>query len=172
MLNKNRPYIAGLSAAILLGLMTSVAHAQAPGLYLGGSWGAYSVESSDLDENDNVLKTVVGGQFNDWFALEGGWTDFDRTDSGSNRFDADGKGLAAVFLVPIGVSSSLFVKAGQFWWDANSNLGDSSGNDLFGGIGVKFGFGNNFAFRLEAERYDIASSDLDTFTAGLEFKFN
>jgi hypothetical protein len=58
----------GLSAALLLGPLTA-AQAQSPGIYLGASWGAYSIKKSNLNDNDHVLKAVVGGQFNNWFGI-------------------------------------------------------------------------------------------------------
>src|SRR3990172_4978590 len=73
-----------------------------PGVYLGGSWGAYRIDESNLDDNDDLLKAFIGGQFTSWFGLEGQWTDFNRLDSGNSRFEADGGGLAAVFSLPLG----------------------------------------------------------------------
>lgn len=164
----------GISAALLLGPFTA-AQAQSPGLYIGGSWGAYSIKKSNLDKNDHVLKAVFGAQFNPWFALEGSWNDFNNTNNGGDRFSADGKGLAALLSMPLGARSSAFVKAGQFWWNSDSilggTLGASSGNDPFYGIGFKHGFNNHLAFRIEAERYDVSSTHLNTLMGGLEFKF-
>lgn len=164
----------GLSTALLLGPLTA-AQAQKPGLYVGAGVGAYSIKESNLSDNDHVIKAYVGGQFTNWFGIEGSWTDFNRTNSGSNRFEADGAGLAAVFSLPIGPTSSLFIKGGQFWWKSDSvlggTLGASDGNDPFWGVGVKVGFNDHLAIRLEVERYDVADIHLNTLTGGLEFKF-
>lgn len=108
-----------------------------PGVSIGGSRAAYRINESDLDEHDDLLTAFVGAKFTDWFGIEGTWTDFNHVDNGSSRLDADGKGLAAVLSAPIGLFSSVFAKAGQFCWDANSRLGgavgDRDGNDpLFG----------------------------------------
>lgn len=163
-----------LSTVLLLGPLTA-AHAQKPGLYVGAGLGAYRINESDLSDNDHLLKAYVGGQFNNWFGVEGSWTDFNRTNSGSNRFKADGGGLAAVFSLPMGSTSSIFAKAGHFWWKADSELGgtvgDSDGNDPFFGVGAKLGFNNHVALRIEVERYDVASVELYTLTGGVEFKF-
>lgn len=165
----------GLAAALLLGPLIAHAQIQRPALYLGGSWGAYNIERGALDDNDDTLKAFIGGQFNEWFAIEGSWTDFDRLNNGpGDRFEADGTGLAAVVSIPVG-PSSVFVKAGQFWWDANSAVSGvaaaGDGDDPFWGAGARFGFTNHLALRLEGERYDIADTTIDSFTAGLEFKF-
>ena len=167
----------GLSAALLLGSLTA-AQAQGPGIYFGASWGAYSIKESTLNDNGRVLKGVVGAQFNNWFGVEGSWTDFNRADNGTDRFKADGKGLAAVLSAPLGNRSSVFIKGGQFWWNADSVLGVSAGadtsrkgHDLFWGGGFKFGFNPHLALRVEYERYDVVETHLNTVTGGLEFKF-
>jgi hypothetical protein len=171
----NKKYsLIGLSTLMLLGPLTAV-HAQKPGLYVGVGIGAYSIDESDLNDNDHVIKAFVGGQFTNWFGVEGSWTDFNRTDSGSNRFEADGVGVSAVFSLPIGPTSSIFIKGGQYWWKSDSvlggTLGASDGNDPFFGVGVKLGFNNHVAIRIEVERYDVAAIDLYTVLGGIEFKF-
>lgn len=164
----------GLSTALLLGPLTA-AQAQKPGLYIGAAVGAYNIDEGNLNENDRVLKAYVGGQFTNWFGVEGSWTDFDRTDNGGDRFSADGVGLSAVLSLPMGSTSSLFIKGGQFWWDSDSvlggSLGASDGNDPFWGVGAKVGFNDHLAIRLEVERYDVADVELYTLMGGLEFKF-
>ena len=164
----------GISAVLLLGPLAA-AQAQTPGIYIGGSWGAYSIKKSNLDDNAHVVKAVVGGQFNNWFGLEGSWADFDNTNNGGDRFSADGKGLAALFSMPVGTTSSVFAKIGQFWWSADSSLGGalgaSKGNDPFWGAGFKLGFNDHLALRVEAERYDVSDTGFTTLTGGLEFKF-
>lgn len=176
-LRKFNYFLTGLAAALLLGPLNAEAQLQLqrPALYLGGSWGAYNIERGALDDNDDVLKAFVGGQFNEWVAIEGFWTDFNRLDNGAgDRFDADGTGLALVLSAPVG-PSSVFVKGGHYWWDANSTVGNvagaGDGDDPFWGLGLKFGLNKHVAVRLEGERYDVVDTTLDSFTAGLEVKF-
>lgn len=168
-------YLISLSTALLLGPLTA-AQAQKPGLYVGAEVGAYSIDESNLAENDRVLKAYVGGQFTNWFGVEGSWTDFNRVDnSAGNRFSADGAGVAAVFSLPMGSTSTLFIKGGQFFWKANSvlggTLGAGDGNDPFWGVGTKIGFNDHVAIRIEVERYDVAAINLYTLMGGVEFKF-
>lgn len=59
----------GLSTVLLLGPLTA-AQAQKPGLYVGAGVGAYSIDESDLSENDHVIKAYVGGQFTNWFGAK------------------------------------------------------------------------------------------------------
>jgi len=166
----------GLSAALLLGPSTA-AQAKSPALYFGGAWGAYSINQSNLDDNDDVLKAYVGFQFTDWLGIEGSWTDFNRLDNAGagDHFQTDGKGLAVVLSLPLGSASAIFVKGGQFWWDADTSIGGvsgaSKGNDPFWGAGLKLGFNEHVALRLEVERYDVDDLKIRAFTAGIEFKF-
>jgi OmpA-OmpF porin, OOP family len=164
----------GLPAVLAIAPFTA-AQAQRPGLYLGGAWGAYSIDESALDDNDDLLKAYIGGQFTNWLGIEGSWVDFDRLDRAGNRFEADGKGLAAVFSLPISDTSAIYAKAGQFWWESDSVLGgvagDRDGNDAFYGAGLNLGFTKHTALRLEWERYDVADIDLDTASVGLQFLF-
>lgn len=167
-------FLIGLPALLMLAPLTA-AYAQGSGVYLGGAWGGYSINESTLDDNDDLLKAYIGGQFTDWFGIEGSWVDFDRLDRGSNRFEADGKGLAAVLSLPYSDTSAIYAKAGEFWWESDSTLGGAvggrDGNDPFYGAGLKLGFTKNLALRLEWERYDVADIDLDTASVGLQFLF-
>src|SRR6266404_3390691 len=96
--------------AVLLLIPFAAAHADRPGIYLGVAGGAYRINESDLSDNDNLLKGFVGAQFNQWFGIEGQWTDFNRLDKSGSRFDADGKGLAAVISFPFSDTSSIYIK--------------------------------------------------------------
>ena len=162
-------------AVSLTMLPWSTARAERPGIYLGGAWGAYSIDESALDDNDDVLRAFAGLQLSDWFGVEGSWTDFNRLDNNNNRFEADGQGLAAVFSIPLGRTSSLFAKVGNFWWETDSSIGgvvaSQDGDDPFFGAGLRVGFNEHISLRLEVERYDVADIDLDTATIGLQFKF-
>ncbi len=174
---KTRKLLALMGLPALLLVPFTAAQAERPGLYIGGSWGAYRINESNLDEHDDVIKAFAGVQFNNWFGVEGSWVDFNRTSNpnGSSRFEADGRGLAAVFSVPFSESSSFFAKVGQFWWKADSVLGSTvgerDGHDIFYGAGFKFGFNKYLAWRLEAERYDVTDVRLDTVSVGLQFNF-
>lgn len=143
----------------------TAAHA---GPYIGASWGAYQIEESDLDDNDDLWKLYGGSTIAGMFGFEISRVDFSRVGSGTASFEGDGWGLAGVLSFPVG-GNSLFVKAGQFWWDSESGLGSSDGNDPFFGVGFKFGQG--LGLRLEWERYDIANIDLNTYSVGLQFGF-
>lgn len=162
--------IFGLTTVLLLGSVTAV-QAEDSGFYVGAALGSYNINDGSLDNNDRVLKTLVGLQFNSFFAIEGAWTDFNRVNNGNDNFESDGQGVAAVLSLPLGI----FVKGGQFWWSTDSVISGTAqpndGNDPFWGVGFKFGFTDHLALRLEAERYDVQDTYLNTYTAGLDFKF-
>ena len=166
---RKRIYLTLSAVCFFGGLATPV---QA-GPYIGASWGAYRVNESELDDHDDLWKAYVGGTINDVFGVEASWVDFNKARSGAASFDADGWGLSAIFNIPLGPASSVFLKAGQFWWDSNSVLGglarSRDGNDPFFGAGLRFGAG--LALRLEWERYKVTNIDIDTYTVGLQLGF-
>lgn len=162
--------IFGITTVLLLSSVTAV-QAESPGIYVGAALGSYNINDGNLDDNDRVLKTLVGLQLNSFFGIEAAWTDFNRVNNGGDQFESDGQGVAAVLSLPIG----FFAKAGQFWWDSDSVFSgtsqSSNGNDPFWGVGFKLDFTDNLALRLEAERYDVINTHINTYTAGLDFKF-
>jgi hypothetical protein len=169
MYTHNFRQILTITTALLLPcLVTSV---QASGFYVGAAVGSYNINDGNLDDNDRVIKTLVGYQLIGFLAIEGVWTDFNRVNNGGDRFEADGRGLVAVLSLPMGI----FVKGGQFWWDSDaafsSTAQSSDGNDPLLGVGFKFNFSDNLALRLELERYDVLDTKINTYTAGLDFSF-
>lgn len=162
--------IFAITSVLLLGSVTPV-HAESPGIYVGAALGSYNIDDGNLDDNDRVLKTLIGFQLNSFFGIEAAWTDFNRVNNGGDRFESDGQGVAAALSLPLGI----FVKAGQFWWDSDSVFSgtsqSSNANDPFWGVGFKFNFTDNLALRLEAERYDVLNTYINTYTAGLDLKF-
>ena len=165
-----------MTTALLLGSVTA-AQADDSGMYedsavyIGAAMGSYNINNGSLDNNDRVMKALAGFQFNNFFGLEAAVTDFNRVNNGGDYFESDGHGVAAVFSLPLGI----FVKGGQFWWSTDSVIGNTSqssnGKDPFWGVGLKFGFTDSLALRLEVERYDVQDTHLKTYTAGLDFKF-
>lgn len=175
MQNKITSRLALLGTLLLVPVAATHA-AAANGLYVGAAWGAYTVDESSLDDNDDMLKGFVGIQINEMFGIEGQWNDFNRLSNGNNdRFEADGWGLSAMLSFPVGKESTIFAKIGNFWWDSESSFAgsarDTDGNDPFWGAGFKFGFNKHLALRIEWERYDVSSIDLDTYSVGLQFNF-
>jgi OmpA-OmpF porin, OOP family len=145
-----------------------------PGFYVGATAGVYNIEQNTLDEDDSeVLKAFAGFQVNEWFGIEAAWLDFNRTTEAANDFESDGVSAAALLSLPIGEHSSFFVKAGQYWWDVESNLAgiDVSGNDMLWGAGFNFGFNDHLLLRIEYEQYELGDIDIESASAGLQLTF-
>lgn len=163
------------AGAILLaaGFFAAFSGTAQAGPYIGASWGAYSIEESDLDDNDDLWKAFAGYTFNDLIGVEGTWVDFSQVGTGVSSFEADGWGVSGILSFPVGRTSTVFAKAGQFWWDSETVLGGlpagDDGNDPFFGAGIVFG--GPLAVRLEWERYDVADIDVDTYSIGVQFGF-
>lgn len=162
-------------ALAILAVMPLVAQAAPPNAYFGGSYGQYRFDERGLKENDTIWKAFIGGQFNDWFGLEGAFVNFDRAANQGSSFETDGWSAAAVLSVPLGPNSALYAKGGEYWWDAKSNFAGVSandkGNDPFWGAGLRFGLTNVLHLRLEYERYKVATFDLNSVSVGLQAAF-
>ena len=60
----------------------------------------------------------------------------------------------------------------EFGFVPGRSVRSSNSIDPFWGAGFKFGFNDHLVvLRLEAERYDVSDTHLNTVTAGLELKF-
>ena len=170
-----------LSLALLS--ITGVANAgNKTGPYIGGSLGyaTTDVSTSSYDFYDDDLGYKIFGGFNFGviplldLSVEGSYVDFGQASSSGiikQEVDVTGWdlfGLAALNLGPIGV----FGKVGQIWWsrDSNINVLDDSGNDMAYGVGARFQI-KSFGIRAEYEYFDLDSSDIGMFSAGVSWTF-
>jgi OmpA-OmpF porin, OOP family len=164
---------------IVLALFASpigIASAAEPGVYFGGTVGAATVKEDELDDDDSrYWKAYLGTQMNEWFGLEASWLEFDRAEGDNADFETDGVSGAAVISFPVGQTSSLYVKAGQYWWDSSVTVAgvsvSDSGNDVLVGAGLNLGFTDHLHLRLEFERYKVEDVDIDGASAGLQITF-
>ena len=148
-------------AALVLGCAIGAAAppramAEGGGFYIGASAGQSSAGlSSDdyrndlqsvgidarnvsLDDSDTAWKAFAGYSFNEYFAVEGGYTNLGQMESvytttidpggehellrktaNVHPYFAAGGTLAVVGQVPIGTQFDLFAKVGGFWWDSS-----------------------------------------------------
>jgi OOP family OmpA-OmpF porin len=155
--------------------------------------------SSSLDDSDSGYKLQVGYQFNQNFAVEGGYIDLgelvykarvtDGFDSVGARLktEAHGFNVSAVGILPLG-SFSLFAKVGVIDAKVESkgsvegvgNVASEDSTDvkpLFG-LGAGYSFGDHLGVRVEWERFSnlgdddsTGEGDVDLVSAGLIFKF-
>jgi outer membrane immunogenic protein len=163
--------------------LTGIANAgNKTGPFIGGSLGYATTDVSkgsyNYDDDDLGFKIFGGYNFGVIplldLAVEGSYVDFGQaSSSGTIKQEVDVSGwdlfgLAALNLGPIGV----FGKVGRILWnrDSNINVLDDSGNDMAYGIGARFQIGS-FGIRAEYEYFDIDSSDIGMFSAGVSWTF-
>ncbi len=162
--------------------------------YQGGFWGygglnlgrsRYDVNCAGFscDRDANTAKLYVGGRFNDWLGLELGWVDMGRTDFAGGHADGQGLNVSLLGGVPVGQNSSLFAKLGTTAGHTRisgtapaASSGTENGWGLSYGIGGQFGITQNWAVRLDADRYRFKFAgndrrDIDTLTVGLQYTF-
>ena len=158
--------------------------------------GATGIASS-FDDTDTAYKLQLGYQFNPNFAIEGGWVDLGRgVYSGSyiggtagGRWKASGWNLAALGIMPLGPSFSLFAKAGTIDAKVERSLnasgpaaaasGSVSSTDWKAnyGVGAMYSVNPKLGLRLEWERFhDLGNGpagqgNVDLWSVGVAYKF-
>lgn len=143
---------------------------------------APQITSSSLDTSDTAYKLQLGYQFNENFALEGGYIDLGQTEytadytdlssvkgKTSASIEAKGWNLDGLLTLPINAGFSIFFKGGLFWADMDGSWkdfpanGTVSGKQTFStsekkarpnfGFGVAYNFYKSFSARAEIERF-------------------
>lgn len=184
------------AAALALGLISMPAlAADDQGFYAGVGVGELSVDFSgdidgtlfSFDDGDTAFRLFGGWQFNEYFALEGGYVDGGTAsetftiDGVDVDFDVEVTGFDVLLkgILPLSESFHAFAEAGMIFWDADlsatsGGLTESesdSGEDLAYGAGFGFNMGDNAAVRLEYVFYDVSEADVEAFMASLLWKF-
>lgn len=153
-------------AGIIVGMPCT--WAQDAGWYIGAGAGNSNVDQSAFAfKDDTAVKLFAGYNFNQHFALEGGYVDL-----GELHVDArpgalvalNGFQFVAVGIIPINERLSVFGKAGAYAWkaDGGSAFNDHQGTAFTVGIGVTYG--GKVAVRAEWERLDV-----DLFSVSVAF---
>ena len=163
------------------------------------SFGLGAVTS--VDDNGTPFKLFGGYRLSDNLAIEGGYTSFGEFTSqstivsgGSGTMNGEWSGyslnVAAVGLLPVGESLSIFGRAGLSFWDLEFDLAASgpggsvsaseseSGISPILGFGAMFNISSRFALRADFERHfgvgddsTTGESDVDLMTIGAQFRF-
>jgi outer membrane protein OmpA-like peptidoglycan-associated protein len=189
----NRTAMLGLLAV----LSTAAAEAgqEAPGWRIGGQASFTDFDWTDGDQ-DLIKDGSVGGklfaqyQFNNWFALEGGWQntgDFKESvvnapdgavyPVGDYKLGFDGFSGNAVVYLPVGSEEIRpFLKAGLYDFDTElsyegnvTSSGSESGLTLGGGVAIQIS--DRFGLRADAEWFDAEVGDLVAVNIGLLYAF-
>lgn len=163
--------------------------------YETGFWGhaGFNIGRSKLDgacpagfgcdKRDQAWKAYIGGKFNNTIGLEVGYVDFGDFNRGGGTTNAKGVDLALLAGIPFGQNSSAFVKLGGAYTRTNVGgvasptfaTGRESGWGSRYGLGASIGINQNWAVRLDADRYRVRFSgpreNIDTFTIGAQYSF-
>ena len=160
----------------------------------GASLTANSITS---DDTDTGYKLFGGYQFNEYFALEGGYfnlgeSSFTINTTPAGRFDSktsvSGFNLDAVAIWPIADMFSMYGRFGVNYAEAKNDysttgivtVANSSSKEKKGdykyGIGFQFKFSDNVDIRVEGERYRVTNIPgnkdfIDLASVGLTYRF-
>ncbi|MBA3903537.1 MAG: hypothetical protein C0522_07685 [Rhodocyclaceae bacterium] len=161
------------------------------------SAGATGVSSS-LDKNDTGYKLQLGYQFNQNFAVEGGYIDLGKATysasftggSASASVKATGWNVAAVGILPINDAFSVFGKVGTIDAKVEANVsasgpgGTASGSasatkwKTLWGVGATYNISKQVGVRVEYEQFNnlgdkntTGEADVSLVSAGVVFKF-
>lgn len=130
------------------------------GVYVGGGYGLISASGDDDDDAYNVF---IGTQFNQMISLEAGYLDFGKFGNDTFNTKLDGYTLGLKLGLPVTERITLFVKGGNYWWDADLSGFDNTlsldGNELFYGAGASFAISKNWQLNLDYTRYDFEFED-------------
>lgn len=158
-----------------------------------------TVNSSKLDKRDTAYKVQIGYQFNQYFAVEGGYIDLGAAEykaeidggaTGKVEYETTGVNIGAVAVMPLTSSFSLLAKFGLIRSDVDFTVRASAGSvsasetesgtqiDTYVGLGAQYAFTDNFAARVEYDNYNNVGDDNKTgeakvklLSAGLVVKF-
>ena len=169
---------AASALALALGALSFNAQAAEPtGWYAGAGVGQSMVDEWFADDEDVGFQVYGGYQFNPYFGLELGYTDFGEVDvtGGPGELDADTFSLVAVGNLPFTERFSGYAKAGFHRWDAEADIpgigrADDDGTDPIYGLGLQYRFTDTVALRGEYSRFEMDDVDVDL--AQLQVKFN
>ena len=171
-----------LSAVLLL----SLSSASMAGFYVGGNVGSANTDdpSGGIDDSDTGYKIYLGGEINNYFAVEGYYAAFGEPtfSDGFNtaKSEITGIGVDVIGKLPVGSSSKFFGSIGFFNWDETYSINgfttfEDDGTDLKLGIGFQQSFNQTISLRIEYEAFYIQDSfdniDVTMLSAGLQINF-
>ncbi len=158
--------------------------------------------TSSLDDTGDAWALHVGYRFNPYVAVEVGYVEFGKFRyeaeldnfplDASVRFRSNGPLIAALGILPLGERFDLYGRGGVYFADTRirqrvvditdnsvvfSQEDRASSKDLFAGVGAAWNINENYALRVEAQRYfDVGDddhtgeNDVDMLTFGVVFR--
>jgi hypothetical protein len=158
----------------------SISYSKLENLSIGGEDVEELGDADEFDDDRTSWKGFAGVWLNDYVGVEGQYLNLGEYKEGSFQFDPSGLTASLMLGLPAGDHTRVFVKGGQFWWDADVKgpLGYSDereGTAMFYGVGTSIALLDNLNLRLEYERADFdednVKADVDFASAGLAFMF-
>ena len=155
--------------------------------YVGASAGEAKFRTDcgsifDCDRKDTAWKVHTGGNFNNLFGIELGYTDFGRMRAFGGDTEAQAANISLTAGVPID-RFALFAKLGAVygWTDVSAasptlvRTGEKSGWGSTWGVGGSFAVTRNVQVRVDWDRYKLefvgGDHDVDLLSAGLQLRF-
>jgi len=166
---------------------SNVFAAPGPGLYIGAEYGLGRINDADFEDENNVLKGLVGGKFNKYIGIEIAASDFGEAKGNGYSSKLRGASAALVGFLPLTDSFELFIKGGNLWWENEIKVlgmeDTLDGDEFFYGAGANFNINKTVTVRAEVERYEVElssdevgvdienSSTVDVASVGVIFNF-
>lgn len=171
-----------------LAAMTASAEHQDSGWLLGAaaSFGDYSLDNYDLEDNTVGAQLSAQYRFNKWFGIEGAYynsgefeDDLDPQDfeAGDAELEVDGFSLTAVGYLPLGSDDlQAYGKAGFYTFDQNLQIDEDASQSrkaegLTLGAGFRIAVSDHFSIRTEGNWYDLDDAEFWVVNLGLDYHF-
>ncbi len=160
-MNTLKQSITTLSLALAVGsAQAETKNVDHHGLYLGAGYGFVKAEGADeFDDDNDVGRILIGGQFHQVVSVEGSYIDFGKYGDNAASADIDGYTLAVKAGLPLGEHVTLYALGGNLWWDSDFQAlglkGDADGQELFYGAGASLALSKSLDLRLEYNRFNV-----------------
>ena len=149
------------------------------GGYAGFGFGSSELTSVNGDESfeDTNIRAHLGYQLNRYFAVEAGVSVLPMDDLLGDVADFTGVDVAVLAKLPVTSRMSAYAKVGYWDWDISVPyrsqyydvyVGDT---DLLYGVGVDYQVSSRLTLRLDATRYEIGDTEIDTVNGSLSYSF-
>ncbi|HEX5361578.1 MAG TPA: outer membrane beta-barrel protein [Fluviicoccus sp.] len=135
----------------------------------------YTNTAGDLSKSRVSWKGVLGLKVNAALAVEGQYIDFGAADRRTDRIKASGWTGGIVMDLMKGSAMTPYGKVGALFWKTDNRFNNISrnekGTDLTLGLGLRFPVTDHMVVRTEYERFNMDHTDVDNFSAILQYNF-
>lgn len=148
------------------------------GAYAGLGFGSSELTSVDGTEDfeDTNIRAHLGYQLNRYFAIEGGVSVLPMDDLLGDVADLTGVDISVLAKLPVTAKMSAYARLGYWDWDISvpyrGNYYDLVGDtDVLYGIGVEYKLSSRLKINVDATRYEIGDTEIDTLNGSLSYSF-